>query len=226
MIFLIRDDLFGEERLAELRATIGTPDVQSLNVANLDGARLTVGELRTVVETFPFLSERRLVIVRKLFGAASRGDADGEGDTRRGRVDAEREREFLAYIPLVPPFTDLVLVVDRDVKTNHPVAKAVREAHGEVHFVDTPVGDALGEWIQNRVRSKGGRVDSAAIAELASITVDDLRELDQTLESLAIYAAERPIAVEDVRALVRRSRESSVFTRTRRSPRATTLPLL
>jgi DNA polymerase-3 subunit delta len=51
-----------------------------------------------------------------------------------------------------------------------------------------------------------------SIAELASLAIDDLRELDQALELLVIHAAERPITVDDVRALVRRSRESSVFT--------------
>jgi DNA polymerase III subunit delta len=212
LIYLFRDDLVGEERLADLRQAIGPPDVQSLNVTMLDGVRLTLSELRTAIEAFPFLSERRLVVVRKLFGTTSPSEGEGETQTRRGRADADREREFLGYLPHVPSFADLVFVVDPEMKANHALAKAVRDARGEVLFVDPPTGEALGEWIQHRVRSKGGRVAPAAVAELASLTVDNLRELDQTLELLVIHSAERPISVEDVRALVRRSRESSVFT--------------
>jgi DNA polymerase-3 subunit delta len=212
VLYLLRDDLFGEERLAELRMKVGPPDVQSLNVTTLDGGRLVLGELRAAVEAFPFLSERRLVVVRKLFGApSSRSDQEGDGDSRRGRADAEREREFIAYLPQVPDFTDLVFVVDRDVKSGHPAAKAVREAGGEVVFFETPTGDALVEWIQTRVRKKGGRIEPAAAAELASFHVEDLREVDQTLEKLVVYADKLPITAGDVRTLVRQSRESTVF---------------
>jgi DNA polymerase-3 subunit delta len=212
VILLVRDDLIGEERLTALRQAVGPPDVQSLNVTSLDGVRLSLGELRAAAEAFPFLSERRLVLVRKPFGAAPPSDGDGESTSRRGRADAERERELLAYLPNVPPFTDLVFVVDREFKANSAAAKAIREAGGEVLLADAPVGEVLADWIRDRIRSKGGRAEAAAIAELASLAVDDLRELDNSLELLVIYAADRPIAVDDVRALVRRSRESSVFT--------------
>jgi DNA polymerase-3 subunit delta len=212
MLYLLRDDLFGEERLAELRARIGPSDVQSLNVTTLDGGRLLLSELRAAVEAFPFLSERRLVVVRKLFGTpSSRGDPEGDGNSRRGRADADREREFIAYFSQVPAFTDLVFVVDREVKPTHAAAKAIREAGGEVVLFDAPTGDALVAWIQARVRKKGGRILPAAAVELASFPVEDLREVDQNLEKLVVYADGAPIAVGDVRELVRQSRQSTVF---------------
>ncbi len=78
MISLLRDDFFGEERLAEIRAALGSADLQSLNVTTLDGPRLTLSELRAATEALPFFGERRLVVVRKLFGSANRGDAEAD----------------------------------------------------------------------------------------------------------------------------------------------------
>ncbi len=211
MLYLLRDDFFGDKRLAELRARVGPPDVQSLNVANLDGARLTVGELRASVEAFPFLSDRRVVVVRKLFGASpSRGESDPDStETRRGR--AEGEREFLAYLPKVPPFTDLVLIVDREFRANHAAVKAVRDTGGEVLLGEVPEGDEMVRWIGDQVHAKGGTIEAPALTDLASLSVDDLRELDHILETLVTYVGPRAITTQDVRAIVRRGRESTVF---------------
>jgi len=217
MIHLLRDDLFGEERLAAIRASLGPPDVQSLNTTILDGQRLSVADLRAAAEAMPFLGERRLVVVRRLFSGNSSGsnraDASAEGgSTRRGgRSDNDRERDLLAYLPMIPESTDLVIVEDADFSAAHALTKHVVNLGGEVSIVAMPRWDELGEWIAQRVRAKGGRIDRAAVQELAAQPVGDLRQLDLTLDSLITYADGRNIGVDAVRALVPRSHDVKVF---------------
>src|SRR6185437_8479837 len=140
MLYLLRDDLIGDERLAALRDTLGPRDVQSLNRSILDGPRLTVSELRAAAEALPFLGDRRMVIVRRLFGTTGRAETGTEGSTpRRGtRSDAERDQQFLAYLPSIPPTTDLVLVEDHDFSPDHPAAKLVVKLGGEVQSGGMP----------------------------------------------------------------------------------------
>ncbi len=213
MIYLLRDDLFGEERLAELRERVGSPDAQSLNVTVLDGQRLSVAELRSAADALPFLGERRLVIVRRLFGATAQADStpDTAAPRRGSRVDAEREQAFLSYFPLLPPTTDLVLVEDQDFRADHPVAKAIAAMGGEVAFSAAPRWDQLARWIERRVQQKGGRITRAAAQELSSFPIDDLRQLDLILDSLVTYADGQPIGPHDVHALVHLSHEVDVF---------------
>jgi DNA polymerase-3 subunit delta len=216
MVILLRDDFFGEQRLAELRAGLGPPDVQSLNLVVLDGNRLSLGELRSAAEALPFLGGSRLVVVRRLFGNASRAEASrSEGaeapPSRRGRADADREKALLDYFPRVPPTTILVLVEDADFPASHPAVRAVQAAGGEVHLEAMPQGELLTRWIGQRVRQKGGRIDRAAAEDLAAAGVADLRQLDGALDALVAYADTQTISSADVRTLVPESRESTVF---------------
>ena len=212
MIFLLRDDFFGEERLAALRASLGSPDVQNLNISVLDGARLTVGELRGVAEALPFLSDKRLIVVRRLFGgagSAQRSDASTDGASpRRGRAgSSEREQEFLAYFPEIPPFTDLALVEEHEFSAQHRVVKVVQQLGGEIHLEGAPRGEELSRWIERRVRAKEGQIERAARESLAALPSIDLRQLDLILDSLVTYAGEHAISVADVRTIVQASRD-------------------
>jgi DNA polymerase-3 subunit delta len=213
MIYLLRDDLFGEERLAELRTRVGPPDIQSLNVTVLDGQRLSVAELRSAADALPFLGERRLVVVRRLFGTAAQVESspDSSASRKSGRADADREQAFLRYFSSLPPTTDLVLVEDRDFRADHPVAKAIAAMGGEVGISSAPRWDQLARWIEQRVQQKGGRITRAAAQELSSLPIEDLRQLDLILESLVTYAGGQPIGPLDVRTLVHLSREVDVF---------------
>ncbi len=213
MIYLLRDDLTGEERLAELRASLGPPDLQSLNVTFLDGQRLSVAELRSAAEALPFLGSRRLVVVRRLFGGSSRADSgsDEQPSRKGGRSETDRLQDFLSYFSSLPPTTDLVLIEDRDFRADHAAAKAIAKLGGEVSISGMPRWDQLARWIEQRVQQKGGRIARTAAQELSSFPIDDLRQLDLIVDSLVTYADGRIIGADDVRALVHLSREVDVF---------------
>lgn len=213
MIYLLCDDLIGEERLAALRAGVGSADLQSLNLTILDGQKLSIAELRAAADALPFLGERRLVIVRRFFGAASRGESSAESASpRRGsRGDHDREQDLYRYLPSVPPTTDLVFVEDPDFSADHLLARLVRQLGGEVVLGGAPRWDQIADWITQRVRAKGGRIEAGAVQHLAALSFADLRQLDHALDILVVYAAGRPIGAADVMALVPQTREVKVF---------------
>ena len=64
-IFHGEDEFSQSEELAGLRSRLAgdDPAMAELNTSTLDGTRLTLGELRHVCDSVPFMSDRRLVIV-------------------------------------------------------------------------------------------------------------------------------------------------------------------
>jgi DNA polymerase-3 subunit delta len=183
MIYLLRDDLIGEERLAAVREGLGAPDLQSLNTTILDGQRLSLAELRSATEALPFLGNRRLVVVRRLFGTTSRTETSGDtAPSRRSSRTDDREQEFLSYFPSLPPTTDLVLIEDRDFRPDHPAAKLIAKLGGEVNLSGMPRWDQLTRWIEQRVRQKGAQIERDAAQDLSSFPMADLRQLDLTLD--------------------------------------------
>ena len=211
MLYLLRDDFFGERRIAALRTALGPPDVQGLNSSTLDGARISLADLRSSADAMPFLGERRLVVVRRLFSSRRSGEAEGDEGSRRGKADAAREKEFLAYLAEVPATTDLAILEDPAFSPDHPAVKTVQKLGGQVLLESLPRGEALAQWIEKQVREKGGRIDRSGLDALLTTSISDARILDQNLEKLVAYAGGERIGSQAVRALVAESREASVF---------------
>src|SRR3954467_8558278 len=86
------------EPLAELKSAI-PPDLADLNMATLEGRRLKLDALIGACEAFPFLVERRLVIVQDVLKHQKAGkDRDG----------------LRAYLERVPSTCDLIFVENED----------------------------------------------------------------------------------------------------------------
>src|SRR5690242_13101157 len=96
MIYLLYgpDEYTRSVALAELKATV-PPDLADLNIATLDGRKLKPDTLIAACEAFPFLADRRMVIVQDLLKSQKAGkDRD----------------ELRAYLERVPKTCDLVFV--------------------------------------------------------------------------------------------------------------------
>ncbi len=75
--------------------------------------------------------------------------------------------------------------------------------------------DAVPAWIRARAEIAGGRLEPAAVAELASAVGPDTGRIEQELAKLAAYAAGAPVSAETVRELVPGAIETEVFDLTR-----------
>jgi len=209
-IFHGEDEFSRSEELARLRAKLAEGDraMADLNTTVLDGNKVTMGELRHACDAIPFLSERRLVIVHGLLSRLGGGRKGGSSQ------DAYL-KELAAYLPQLPPTTRLIFVEERTLPPSHPILKVAKEERkrrkGFVREFNLPREDALPRWIRQRVEEQGGRVSSEAVALLAALVGNDLRQLDQEIEKLLLYADGRQITSRDVRLLVGRARETSIF---------------
>ena len=205
------------EELASLRAKLADGDqaMAQLNTTFLEGKNLTLRELRHACDTIPFMSDRRLVIVHGLLSWLVQGKGVG---TQKGQEPASRRSfldELTAYLPTLPPTTRLVFVEGRTLAASHPILKLAQKEHkkGLAHIKQfkQPKEWELPNWIQQRARDEGGEIGWDASTLMARLVGNDLRLLDQEVDKLLLYANGQQVTETDVRALVSRARESSVF---------------
>lgn len=206
------------EELARLRGKLagGDPAMAELNTVILDGRKLAWGELRHACDSMPFMADRRLVIVHGLLSRLTARRKAKDGEVEEGAAWKRKYLEDLAaYLPIMPETTRLIFVEARTLPASHPILKAAKAGakHGQgfVKLYKQPKEWQIPNWIRQRAKEKGGKISSQAVALLAALVGNDLRQLDQELEKLHLYADGEQVTTEHVQALVSRARQTSIF---------------
>jgi DNA polymerase-3 subunit delta len=197
MLYLLYgpDEVARSEALAALVA--GVPrDVADLNISRLDGRRLKLEALVAACEAYPFLADRRLVIV-----------ADALKHSKAGK---ERE-ELRAYLERMPATCDLAFVEGDEVDRRSVLFTYLKKA-GQTREFLPPEGGELPRWLAERARRLGARLEPAAARRLADLVGGDTRALLTELEKLATYAGKGDaIDPHAVDLLVQDRQEQNLF---------------
>jgi DNA polymerase III delta subunit len=150
-----------------------------------------------------------------MFGGGSLVILRGTG----GLIRSNDQRDLLlAAIASIAPGNGLAIVEETESGAKDPPTKAlaekIRAAGGDVRPFVAPRQDALAAWIEQRARERSIRLAGGAARELATRVGGFVREGDverqqqgriavMELEKLALrHAADDPVTVDDVRALV------------------------
>ena len=202
-IFHGDDDLRIEEEVAAIVAKMNEQPNGDLNTAHFDANTSTVPEILSASLAYPFLADKRLVIVRDLLSWITR---KGAGETGKNAVES-----LLETLPTLPEWSRLVFVERVKLADGNKVLKlAQNDANGYEKAFIVPK-DSTG-WIIKRAQELyGARIEPAAATALASVTVGDLRRADNELFKLVSYAGERVITEADVLLLTPYVAEASMF---------------
>jgi DNA polymerase-3 subunit delta len=197
MIYLLYgpDEYARSEALAALRAQ--TPaDLADLNLSVLDGRKLKIDALVAACEAYPFLADRRLVIVHDLL--------------KHQKAGKERD-ELRAYLERVPPTCDLVFVENEEFDKRSAVFTYLKKAGAAQEFLPKTGADLL-RWLAERAELLGVTIDSSAAQRLVGYAGGDGRMLVNELGKLASYAGRGGrITAEAVELLVQDGQEQSLF---------------
>lgn len=175
----------------------------------------------------PFLSERRLIIVRGLLDALDKR----MGASKSAESAAFQEAAHLLTSLHTIPDTCILVLVDNSVDKRRGLWKGfVQSASGdrperkidgidalikakviEAETLTTPDPKTLPGWLQARARTRNIAIEGGAVAVLCDFVGSNLRQLDNELEKLALYADGRPITPQDVRAMVSDASEEMIW---------------
>src|SRR5437588_6361272 len=170
------------------------------------GGEVPLATITATCDTFPFLSETRLVVLeglpKKRKGEESPAESTDIKETKPkkarkgGKSQAETrggfEKGLAEYILRLPESTTLIVLVDEELAASSPLLKAAQE-HGKVIQCTLPKGVGLENWISKRAQSSGVKITPEAAALLANFIGNQLRLLANELDKLATYVGERAV---------------------------------
>jgi DNA polymerase-3 subunit delta len=189
------DEFRRTEALADLRATI-PPDLGDLNISQLDGRRLKLDTLIGACEAFPFIAEKRLVIVSDIL--------------KHQKAGQERDA-FKAYLERLAPTCDLVIVENEDFDKRSSVFTYLKKNADVREFALLEPGE-LARWLGARAKELEVRIEPAAMQRLIAFVGGETRTLVNELTKLATYVGRRgQITVQIVDLLVQDAQEQNLF---------------
>ncbi|MFP4322940.1 MAG: DNA polymerase III subunit delta [Anaerolineales bacterium] len=185
--------------LQNLQAKMNDPS--QMNTTVLNGPETDVASVLSAVSAFPFLADKRLVIVHDFLSDLNKRSG--------GKAELQRLVEAL---PGLPDFARLVFNENKKISDKNPVLSAARaEATGYEKCFTAP--DNPMQWIiQQADREHGVTIEPRAAAALASVIGKDLRVADSELAKLAAYVDyARPITDDDVATMTPYVAEANIF---------------
>ena len=201
-LFYGQDDLAIEAAVAKVRAGMGDSAEADMNTSEFAGEETDVATVLNSACSFPFLFDKRLVIVHGLITHLTR---KGAGES--GKQGIQR---LLDELPELPESARLVFVERGNLRKDSKLVKLAAEK-GFCRAFDAPKDST--DWILQRAkREYAVEIERQAAAALASVTGNDLRRADNELIKLASYVdGERAISEHDVALLTPYVAEVNTF---------------
>jgi DNA polymerase-3 subunit delta len=240
LLLLNADEYLAAERLAATKAALGDPEMASLNTAELTGGQTSPATILGEAMLMPFLAVKRLVIVRGYLDHLDKRMGQSKSTESTAYSEAA---DLLARLGDAPDTCDLIFV-DNAVDRRRGLWKGFtltagsagqpRKVAGLEALIKTGVIQSeelttpdpkrtLPGWIQQRARARNITIAGDAVAVLADFVGPNLRQLDNELEKLSLYALGRTISVQDVRSMVSDASEELIWNLTdglgQRNPR-------
>ena len=212
MLYILfgQDDFSRGESLEEIKRGIGDPSLLVANITELDGQQMTLDRLRSVGKTVPFLSERRLVIIKGLLERFDPKSKFGRQKKSASLANQHDECKLWASCLSNMPDSTILVLVDDGVGSNNPL---FNELSGRAEVKSFPLlrGTKLHQWIGGRVREEGGSISPQAVDLLAKLVGSNLWIMKNEINKLTLFTSGRRIETEDVSKEVSYAQQASVF---------------
>ena len=211
MLYILHgeDDFSITQYLGEIKRGLGDPSMLPTNTSTFDGQKLAVAELKSVCETVPFLSEKRLVVIQGLMGRF-----EARGGPRRSKKTAERgggndAKSFAEAMSNIPEST-VVVLTDGKIKSTNSLLKLLM-SRGEVRSFPLLREPKLRQWIEKEVSAQGAKISPPAAEMLARLVGGNLWIMSSEITKLTLFAGGRRIEAEDINNVVSSAQETNVF---------------
>jgi DNA polymerase-3 subunit delta len=187
------DDYRREKALERLLEALLKEETRELNLDQFRPGERAAGSILGSARTLPFLSGRRVVLIR---GAEALSKPEGE--------------ELLGYLADPSPTTVLVLDAKRlDLRTR---LAGILQENGIVLRFERLGAASMTDALFAAAQARGKRLSPEAVTLLVALAGDDLRQAVFGLEKATLFVGERQeITPQDIEALVGETRARSIF---------------
>jgi DNA polymerase-3 subunit delta len=206
-----QDDFSITQALENIKKELGDEASLAMSTTTLDGQQLTHEELKTVCETIPFMTGKRLVIVEGLLGRFESGTRTRrQAKTAKKSKKQEEAEVFVDYLAGGIPETTILVFTEGVISGDNPILKSLAGKATTRSFA-LPRDAKLREWVQKRVKGEGGEISPRAVQLLARLVGSNLWIMTSEIEKLLLYTDGRKIEEDDVQAVVGYNQQATVF---------------
>jgi DNA polymerase-3 subunit delta len=214
MIYILygADTYSSHQELQNIKSNLGDAEMLSVSTTILKGVDVKPVELRDICQVVPFMNPYRLIIVEgllTLFETEFKTKSSNHSPNKRGNKKLDDWEVFIGAIPFLPEST-IVIFVDDKISRNNSLLKSL-SPHSTVKVFPPLKDRELYSWINNKIKANGGTINTAAMRSLIEYSSNDLWTLNNEIEKLLVYCAEKQISEEDVIKLTSYSREANIF---------------
>jgi DNA polymerase-3 subunit delta len=163
------------------------------DLEELDGELVDPETLSRTLRATPFLSEKRLVVLKNF-------------------LTSKKAEEANALLPTLEqlPDTTFLLMTEAEPDKRTSIFKAVTQMATQRLFIK-PKGAQLSTWVVRRMEALGAKIDTTTASYLVNWVGDDLSALMNEVQKLALYAQGQAVTVPMIDLLVSNQVEQSIF---------------
>lgn len=176
-------------KLGEMVETYLKKTGSNFGLERIDGSDTNERDLLSALQSAPFLTSSRLVIIDGL---------------SQNKVAAEKIQEIIKNVPS----STVAVFYDGEVDQRTTYFKVIKEKANAVKF-EKLSEQQLVNWVKQEVTKLGGRIDRPALAKLIQIVGDDQWRLEQELIKLVNYQPD--VTVKVINELVVASPAQTIF---------------
>lgn len=186
-----------EQALSQITDRLVPPQVRDLNFQVIDGTQTSADTVIAAGETLPFLSDRRLVIVKDYGGLCGKSIGD--------------EEILKKYLGRIPDSTCLVFYCRGGAEKNRMIYKAIQKTGEAVEFVRLKNPD-LSKWTAKAFRKCGKEISRGDLNYFLMQVGDNLENINNEIQKLSSYTGSSArITRETIDRLITPSPEYTVF---------------
>ena len=196
------ESYFIDETIKCLKQSLSSSE--EVEVINFDLEDSPVDFVLDEADTFPFFSERKLVIAKNasFLKASEKGKEKIEHDLKRLEGWLGNPSDFCVTL-FIAPYEKL--------DERKKITKVMKEKSVVLH-AETPKENDLAVWIRNEVRLQGVQIGDEAVDKLVEMVGANMLQLQLEIEKMALYlGGENQITVSLVEELVAKTLEHDAF---------------
>lgn len=201
MLFFISgtDHFRCQQKLKELiNQFVQKRDQSGFNIIKLDGESLEADRFEQEVLTVPFLSEKKLIVIKNILKNKKRWGSIFEFL----RSHEERLENNLAFIELIDP--------EKKTKPSGPFFEYLKKQKYYWQF-NLMNDNQLRVWLKNHLNGQKIKMEERAIDELIMLVGNDLYQLTSEIKKLTAFKNGEIIKEGEVKKLVKAKFDENIF---------------
>ena len=191
--FTGEEEFLKREAVEKLIGLLIEPTLKSFNLDFIQARESKAEEIINLCATLPFGSRKRMVVVYDI-----------------QKLHPKHKEELSKYLPHIPESSCLILFsnkVDKRLK----FYQDIKHTATEIEFSSLK-DDEVSDWIGERVEKYRKKMEPKGVALLLEAVGNNLFELSNELEKLAIYVQEQElIDLEDIENVVGYTKTANIF---------------